>query len=52
MLKLKKSILEEGHMSGLSIYPGATKMYHDLRNMFWWPRMKKEITEFVYACLI
>ena len=27
MPELKQSILEEGHRSGLSIHPGATKMY-------------------------
>ena len=50
--ELKKSILEEGHRSGLSIHPGAKKMFQDLRKIFWWPGMKKEITEFVYSCLI
>ncbi|PNY01683.1 retrotransposon-related protein [Trifolium pratense] len=50
--ELKKRILEEGHRSGLSIHPGATKMYQDLKKLFWWPSMKKEIAEFVYACLI
>jgi hypothetical protein len=52
VLELKKSILEEGHMSSLSIHPGATKMYQDLKRLFWWPGMKKEIAEFVYACLV
>lgn len=41
--KLKKSILEEGHESGLSIHLGATKMYPDLKIMFLWPGMKKEV---------
>src|ERR1043165_10260753 len=50
--EIRKSILEEGHRSRLSIHPGATKMYHDLKNLFWWPGMKKEIVEFVYACLV
>lgn len=50
--ELKKSILEEGHRSGLSIHSGATNMYQDLNNMFWWPGMKKEVTGFFYACLI
>src|ERR1051325_10870451 len=50
--EIRKSILEEGHRSGLSIHPGATKMYGDLKKLFWWPGMKKEIAEFVYACLI
>ncbi|KAK2409545.1 hypothetical protein QL285_044961 [Trifolium repens] len=49
--ELKKMILEEGHKSGLSIHPGATKMYQDLKKLFWWPSMKKEVAEFVYACL-
>src|SRR4051812_43693618 len=31
---LKKRILEEGHHNGLSIHPGATKMYQDLRKLF------------------
>jgi len=50
--KLRKMILEEGHRSNLSIHPGATKMYQDLKMMFWWPNMKREVSEFVYACLV
>jgi len=49
--ELRKCILDEGHMSSLSIHPGATKMYQDLK-LFWWPRMKNDITKFVYACLV
>ncbi|WJX12700.1 hypothetical protein P8452_03168 [Trifolium repens] len=26
-------------------------MYQDLKKLFWWPSMKKEVVEFVYACL-
>nr|KYP53511.1 Transposon Ty3-G Gag-Pol polyprotein [Cajanus cajan] len=50
--ELKRAILEEGHKSILSIHPGATKMYQDLKKMFWWPKMKREVEEFVYACLV
>jgi len=42
--KLKKRILDEGHRSSLSIHPGATKMYQDLKKLFWWPGMKKDIS--------
>ncbi|GJY27376.1 putative reverse transcriptase domain-containing protein [Tanacetum coccineum] len=30
---------------------GADKMYHDLRDRYWWPRMKKYIAEYVSKCL-
>jgi hypothetical protein len=39
---LKKKILDEAHTSRYSIHPGSTKMYHDLRQPFWWTRMKRE----------
>ena len=45
VLELEKRILEEGHMSSLSIQLGATKMYQDLKGLFWWPGIKK-----VLAC--
>ena len=48
---LKKIILNEGHRTGWSIHPGATKMCQDLRKLFWWSGMKKDIAEFVYSCL-
>ncbi|GAU46655.1 hypothetical protein TSUD_281460 [Trifolium subterraneum] len=50
--ELKKMIFDEGHKGGLSIHPGLVKMYQDLKKLFWWPRMKKEIAEYVYACLV
>jgi len=50
--ELKKRSLDEGHRSSLSIHPGATKMYQDLKRLFWWPGIKKHIVEFVYACLV
>jgi hypothetical protein len=50
--ELKKRILEEGHKSSLSINPGAKRMYQDLKRLFWWPRMKNNIAEFVYAYLV
>jgi hypothetical protein len=40
---LKEQILKEDHESPLSIHPGSTKMYQDLRQRFWWTGMKREI---------
>jgi hypothetical protein len=47
---LKDPILREAHDTPLSIHPGSTKMYHDLRQRFWWTRMKREIAKFVAEC--
>ncbi|XP_050909944.1 uncharacterized protein LOC127123807 [Lathyrus oleraceus] len=44
---LKRMILEESHRSNLSIHPGATKMYQDLKRLFWWSGMKREVAQFV-----
>ncbi|GJY00188.1 putative reverse transcriptase domain-containing protein [Tanacetum coccineum] len=30
---------------------GADKMYHDLRDMYWWPGMKRDIATYVSKCL-
>ncbi|GJZ50121.1 putative reverse transcriptase domain-containing protein [Tanacetum coccineum] len=30
-----------------SVHPGADKMYSDLRDMYWWPGMKRDIATYV-----
>jgi hypothetical protein len=47
---LKKKILDEAHTSRYSIHPGSTKMYHDLRQQFWWTGMKREAAHYVSEC--
>ncbi|KAI5316171.1 hypothetical protein L3X38_045347 [Prunus dulcis] len=49
---LKREILEEAHSSAFAMHPGSIKMYHTLREHYWWPFMKKEIAEYVRKCLI
>ncbi|GJT63919.1 putative reverse transcriptase domain-containing protein [Tanacetum coccineum] len=44
-------ILNEAHKSKYSVYLGADKMYHDLRDMYWWPRMKRDIAIYISKCL-
>jgi hypothetical protein len=48
--ELKKKILDEAHTSRYSFHPGNTKMYHDLRQQFWWTRMKRETAHYVSEC--
>ena len=43
-------ILKEAHGSRYSIRPSSTKMYHDLREVFWWEVLKEDIAEFVAKC--
>ncbi|XP_052874646.1 uncharacterized protein LOC128280510 [Gossypium arboreum] len=47
---LKQSILSEAHSSHYAIHPGANKMYRDLRELYWWPGLKCEVTDFVARC--
>ena len=49
---LKKEIMEEAHSSTYAMHPGSTKMYHTLREHYWWRGMKKDVAEFVSICLI
>ncbi|GKC99362.1 putative reverse transcriptase domain-containing protein [Tanacetum coccineum] len=36
-------IMDEAHKSKYSVHPGDDKMYYDLRDMYWWPGIKKDI---------
>jgi len=48
--ELRNQILDEAHSSKLSIHPGSSKMYQDLKTHFLWTKMKKEIAAYVARC--
>nr|GEY68078.1 putative reverse transcriptase domain-containing protein [Tanacetum cinerariifolium] len=48
---IRKLIMDEAHTSRYSVHPGADKMYYDLRDLYWWPGMKRDIAEYVRKCL-
>ncbi|KAG8491253.1 hypothetical protein CXB51_014429 [Gossypium anomalum] len=48
---LRQSILREAHGGLCAMHPRGNKLYHDLRELYWWPRLKREVTEFVGKCL-
>jgi hypothetical protein len=48
--ELRKKILDEAHLSKFSMHPGSNKMYHDLRSLYWWTRMKREIAQYISEC--
>ncbi|WVZ50951.1 hypothetical protein U9M48_002152 [Paspalum notatum var. saurae] len=47
---IREFILTEAHCTKYSIHPGSTKMYQDLKKLFWWRRMKRDIAAFVAQC--
>ncbi|GJV05478.1 putative reverse transcriptase domain-containing protein [Tanacetum coccineum] len=40
---LRTLIMNEAHATKYFVHPRADKMYYDLRDLYWWPRMKKDI---------
>jgi hypothetical protein len=38
-----QQILDEAHLSRYSIHPESTKMYHDLKQHYWWTKMKMKL---------
>ncbi|GJY81061.1 reverse transcriptase domain-containing protein [Tanacetum coccineum] len=43
MLKGLDKQFERKEDGGLYVHPGEDKMYYDLRDLYWWPGMKKDI---------
>jgi hypothetical protein len=48
--KLRRDILSEAHKTRYTVHPGNTKMYQDLKEIFWWNGMKRDIALFVAQC--
>ena len=49
--EIKKQILYEAHNTPYVMHPGTTKMYRDLNKHFQWPRMKRDVVEYMVRCL-
>ena len=45
--ELRESIMKEAHTTPYSLHPRSTKMYNDVKTMYWWSGMKKDIAEYV-----
>jgi hypothetical protein len=48
--EVKMDILREAHRTPYTVHPGETKMYRDLKQNFWWKRMKVDIAKYVASC--
>ncbi|XP_070057358.1 uncharacterized protein [Nicotiana tomentosiformis] len=47
---LRERIMTEAHTARYSLHPGSTKMYHDLKEVYWWNDMKRNVADFVARC--
>ncbi|KAJ4980300.1 hypothetical protein NE237_031137 [Protea cynaroides] len=50
-LDIRHRLMKEAHTTAYSIHPGSTKMYHDLKKLYWWRGMKTDIVKFVFQSL-
>nr|GEW95994.1 reverse transcriptase domain-containing protein [Tanacetum cinerariifolium] len=44
-------IMHESYKSKYFIYPRFDKMYQDLKELYWWPKMKADIASYISKCL-
>ena len=50
--EFQEMIMEKSHSSRYSFYLGSTKMYCDLREVYWWSSMMKGIAELLLSVRI
>ena len=50
--KLKIAILEEVHSGSFAMHLSSIKMYQDLKVLYWWSEMKRDVPEFLTKCIV
>ncbi|GKE10838.1 putative reverse transcriptase domain-containing protein, partial [Tanacetum coccineum] len=48
---LRTLVMHESHKLKYYVHPGSDKMYQDLKQLYWWPNMRANITTYVSKCL-
>ena len=49
---LKRKLLKDFHHSRFTVQAGGTKMYSDMKQLYWWPGLKRDIAKFIAQCLV
>ena len=49
--EMKKKLMYESHDTIFTMHHGGNKMYHDMKQYYWWREMKRDIAEYVSKCL-
>ncbi|KAJ4964701.1 hypothetical protein NE237_016550 [Protea cynaroides] len=50
-LDIRHRLMKEVHTTIYSIHLESTKIYHDLKKLYWWRGMKADVAKFVSQCL-
>jgi hypothetical protein len=48
---IRSIILKEAHRALYCVHPGVKKMYADIRKLFFWVGMKRDVVHFIAKCL-
>ncbi|KAA3479494.1 zinc finger and BTB domain-containing protein 11-like [Gossypium australe] len=46
------NILREVHNSSYVMHTRRNKMYRDLKELYWWPKLKRDVVDLVAKCLM
>ena len=49
--ELKQKLLFEAYNTVFTMNPRVNKMYQDLKQLYWWKGMKRDVTEYMSKCL-
>ncbi|KAG1925390.1 retrotransposable element [Pimephales promelas] len=49
---LQSDVIQWGHSSNVACHPGVTRTGFSVKQRFWWPRMARDIHDFVLACSV
>nr|GEV22645.1 putative reverse transcriptase domain-containing protein [Tanacetum cinerariifolium] len=47
---LRTLIMNEANATKYYVHPGTDKMYYNLQDIYWWPRMKNDIALYITVC--
>ncbi|XDV17726.1 hypothetical protein PO909_023545 [Leuciscus waleckii] len=50
--ELRSEVIQWGHCSNIACHPGINRTRFLVKQRFWWPRMARDIHDFVLACSV